>query len=330
MNMGKKIAVILLGFITLLIIAAVVAWQVIRISPQYSIYQLYSAIDQHDYEKFKQYVDVEGIANSVIDKAFAQVEAESKKEVANNDPFYQLGYNLGLGMVASLKPQLKETMVSDIKKAVEEGSFKKDYKPKNIVDIFTAIEVKKTGKVADVAIKAQGKDSLKLKMRDINGYWQVFAMDVPLPQTNKIGTTSPSETTYQAKFGEKVDINRGWFLTVEKPEDYKPTDYSTPKEGNKYVSAKVTYENTTDKPDSYSTYNFKLKDNKDFSYSDTYSGREPKLSSGDLEAKGKVTGYITFEIPEENNAVSVVYSGSRSVIFTPSAPSSTSSALLKR
>lgn len=321
--MRKKFVIFLAGLGLLLVIASIIVWQVVKASPQYSVYQLYQAIDQHDYEKFKQYFDVEGISNNIIDKAFSSVTEESKKDSANKDPFSQLGYNLGLTFVASMKPQLKETMISSIKKAVEDGTFKKDYKPKSIFDIFTIIEVKKTGKVADVFIKAQGKENLKLKMRDVNNNWQVFDMDLPIPETNNPSATPTTETTYQAKYGERVDISQGWFLTVESPEDYISTNYSTPKEGNKFVTTKITYENTTDKPDSYSTYNFKLKDNQNFSYSDTYSGKEPKVDSGELEANGKVTGYITFEMPKDNNPVSVVYSGSKSVIFISSNPTVT-------
>lgn len=323
MSMNKRLAVILSGLGVFLVIASIIVWQIVKASPQYSIYQLYQAIDQHDYEKFKQYVDVEGISNNIIDKALTSTTEESKKDTSNNDPFYQLGYSLGLGLVNSMKPQLKETMITGIKKAVEDGSFKKDYKPKSIPDIFSVIEVKKTGKVADVIIKSQGKDNLKIKMRDMNGYWQIFDMDLPLPETNKPSATPQTETTYQAKFGERVDITQGWFLTVESPEEYKPTGYSTPKEGNKFIVVKITYENTTDKPNSYSTFNFKLKDNQNFSYSYTYGGKEPKIDSGDLEAKGKVTGYLSFEIPKDNKPISIIYSGSKSVIFTSPTPSAT-------
>lgn len=322
--MGKKLAIILSGFIGVLLLSAFVGWQIIKVSPQYSLYQVYQAVDKHDYETFKKYVDVEGISNNVIDKVLASTTEESKKDTSNNDPFYQLGYNLGLSLITQMKPRLKEEMISGIKKAVEEGNFKKEYKPKNIFDYYGIVKVKMDGKVADIAIKMQGKEDLKLKMRDVGDYWQVFDMDLPIPKANSSDTTS-SETTTQSKFGERVDISQGWFLTVDAPEDYKPTGYSTPKEGNKYIVAKVTYENTTDKPDSYSTYNFKLKDNKDFSFSDTYGGKEPRIESGDLEAKGKVTGYMTFEIPKDNQPISIVYSGSISVIFIFPNPSVTPS-----
>lgn len=312
--MGKKLAIILSSIVGILLLVAFIGWQVIKVSPQYSVLQVYQAVDKHDYEKFAKYVDVEGISNTLVDEAFAQATEDTTKDSSNNDPFYQLGQSIGLGLITSMKPQLKEKIVTEIKKAVEEGKFQKDYKPKSYFDYFSAVKTEKDGKTATVTIKTQGKEDLKFKMRDLNGYWQIFNMDLPVPKTD--ASSSQSETTQQAKFGERVDIGQDWFLTVEAPAEYKPTGYSTPKEGNKYVSVKITYENTTDAPNSYSTYNFKLKDDKDFSYSDTYGGRDPRIDSGDLEANGKVTGYMTYEIPKENEPKSIVYSGSKSVVFS--------------
>lgn len=60
---------------------------------------------------------------------------------------------------------------------------------------------------------------------------------------------------------------------------------------------------------------------KDFLYSDTYGGKEPGLDSGTLEAKGKVSGYMTFEIPKENQPISLLYDDSKSVLFTSPAAS---------
>ncbi|MCL5409654.1 MAG: DUF4352 domain-containing protein [Patescibacteria group bacterium] len=313
--MGKKIAIILTGVVGILLVVAFIGWQFIKVSPQYSVYQIYQATSQHDYEKFKKYVDVEGISNNVIDKALAQATESTTKDTSNNDPFYQLGQTIGIGLINSMKPQLKEKMTTEIKKAVEEGTFKTAYKPKNIFGYFNTVQANKDGKVATVTIKTQGKDDLTFKMRDLGGYWQIFDMELPVPEVDT--TKSPTETTFQAKYGERVDIGSGWYLTVEAPAEYKPTGYSTPKEGNKYVAVKITYENTTNAPDSYSTYNFKLKDDKDFSYSDTYGGKDPSIESGDLEANGKVTGYMTFEIPQDNNPKSLIYSGSKSVVFSP-------------
>ncbi len=315
--MGKRLKIILSVLVVLLVVSAIIGWQIIKSSPQYSIYQVYQAVNKHDYEKFKKYVDVEGISNNVIDKVLASATEETKNNTSS-DPFYQLGQTFAIGLFTSMKPKLKEEMVSGIQKAVEQGDFKKDYQPKNVTNFFSLVEVKKNGKVADVVIKAQGKDNLKLKMREINGYWQIFDMDLPAPKidTTKEGSQDGSQTL-KAKFGERIDINQGWFLTVDKPEVYQPSDsWSVPKEGNKYISVKITYENTTDKLNSYSITNFKLKDDKSFSYSETYGGKKPNLDSGDLEAKGKVNGYLTFEIPKDSEPTSIIYSGSKSIVFT--------------
>lgn len=314
--MGKRLKIALLVSFVLLMASGIIGWQ-IKSSPQYSIYQVYQAVSKRDYDKFKKYVNVEDVSNNVIDKALASATEQTKNNTSN-DSFYQLGQSFAMGLIISMKPRLKEEMALGIQKAVERGDFKTEYKPRNVFNFFNLVLVKKNGKVADVVIKAQDRDDLKLKMRDKGGYWQVFDMDMTLPKTDNSNTASQTENaTIQAKFGDKVDITQGWFLTVDVPEVYNSTDsYLGPEEGSKYISVKITYENTTEKQDSYSTYNFKLKDSENFSYDDTYGGKAPRLDSGNLEAKGKINGYLTFEIPKENEPKSVIYSGSKSVVFT--------------
>src|SRR3989344_2594016 len=110
--MGKKLAIILSGFLGVLLLSAFIGWQIVKVSPQYSLYRIYQAINKHDYETFKKYVDVEGISTNVVDKAIASATEESKSDTSNNDPFYQLGYTFGIGLITSMKPQLKAEMIS--------------------------------------------------------------------------------------------------------------------------------------------------------------------------------------------------------------------------
>ncbi len=311
--MNKK--VIISGIAVILFVTVFLGWKTVKASPQYSVYQIYQATKKHDYEKFKKYVNVDEVSENVVDKVLEKATEETASDTSNDDPFYQLGQSIGLGLIASMKPQLKEQMVTEIKKTVEEGTFQEGYKPKNVLSYFKLVKTEKDGKVATITISSPDEeDELTFKMRNEGGYWQIFDMELPIPESEI--SESSSETTYQAQFGERVDIGSGWYLTVEAPEEYMATGYSSPEAGNKYVAVKITYENTTSTPSSYSTYNFKLKDNEDFSYSDTYGGREPAIESGDLEANGKVTGYMTFEMPENNEPKSIIYSGSKSVIFS--------------
>src|SRR3989344_3419497 len=139
--MGKRLKIILSVLVVLLVISVIISWQIIKSSPQYSIYQLYQAINQHDYKKFQQFVDVEGLSNNVFDKVLASVTEESKKDVSN------LGQSIGWGLITFMEPKFKEEMISGIQKEVEQGDFKKEYQPKGIFDYLNAVEVKKSGKV---------------------------------------------------------------------------------------------------------------------------------------------------------------------------------------
>lgn len=309
--MESRTKLILAGVFIALILLIGLGVRVALSSPQYSLYQMYGAVKEHNYEKFKKYVDIDSVTTNVVDKAIES--AKQNTDTTSGNVWENLGATFAVSLFDSMKPGFKTTLTSTIQKAVEEGTFKSDYKPKNIIQIFQMISVKRDGKVADITIKAKGVSDLHIKMRNLNGYWQVFDMDLPAPSTND---TSSSETTTQAKYGDRVDISQGWFLTVEAPTDYvNPNEFEQPKSGNKNVAIKVSYENTTDKPDSFSISNFKLKDDKDFSYSRTYGGKTPALEDSTLEAHGKVNGYLTFEIPTDTQSTSVVYSGTKSVVF---------------
>lgn len=319
MSFLKSKKIILPVFLFIFIIIGLASWQYIIRTPQYSIFQMYRAVSKHDYERFSKYVDVEGVVDKLVDKAIDEAFAETEEETKSEDSWYQMGYELGAslaeGLIMSWKPKLKEELVKQFREEVEKGSFRDDYKPANISEAYKFAQVEREGKVARVTLTKEGEE-MKLMMRSVDNYWQIFEMDFPLPETNLGEEISESESTAEVRFGERVDITLGWFLTIEKTELYNPSStWDLPKEGFKFVTVKVTYENTTEQTDYLSIDNLKLKDTENFSYSYYYSGREPEIESGDLESNGIVTGYVTFEIPTTSEPLSVVYSGTRSLIF---------------
>lgn len=272
---------------------------------------MYKAVEAHDYETFTRYVDVDSVIDNVVDKALKETEEEASVE---GDVWAEFGKSLAEGFIALMKPRLKEEAKSQIRKQIESGEFKKNYQPKNLVNAITKIKVKKEGKVADVVLMNEENKELSLKMRKMDRYWQVFDMDFELGEESK--TSGESQ---QLKFGEKTDIGEGWFLTIQEPELYESSDiWESAKEGYKLVSTEITYENTSEKTDSFSLSNLKVKDTQNHSYSDyLFGGKEPALESGDLEPKGTVKGFVTFEILEDAEVQSVIYTGSyKTIIFS--------------
>jgi hypothetical protein len=75
-------------------------------------------------------------------------------------------------------------------------------------------------------------------------------------------------------------------------------EFIQPKPGNRFVAIEVLYENTGGGKVSYGTYDWKLVDGSGFSYSQSYTGKDPALQSGDLQAGEKARGFITYEVPQ--------------------------------
>jgi hypothetical protein len=153
-------------------------------------------------------------------------------------------------------------------------------------------------------------------------YWIVVSINVDdfkkiSPETikasdSKTASQAEEKKNLSAKFGEKIAIDTGWFITVEKPETYvTPKDsFDKPKSGNKFVTVSILYTNETSKEDTINPENLTLKDDEGQSYKMSFMGvRKPEISDGDLvPANDKLKGYATYEVPENVEIVKAIYS----------------------
>ncbi len=271
---------------------------------------MYKAVEAHDYETFTKYADVDSVVDNMLDK----ILEESKQEEPAGDEWYELGKSFAEGLIMMMKPRLKEEAKSEMRRQIESGEFKKEYKPQNIVKAFTKIRVQKEGKVANVTLTKEDDETFSLKMRKKDGYWQVFDMEFDLPE---IETEKTEEGAQQLRFGDRADIGGGWFLTAQEPEVYESSDiWESTKEGYKLVSTEITYENISEETSFFSLSNLKVKDTQNHSYSDyLFGGKEPALESGDLEPKGTVKGFVTFEILKDAEVQSLIYTGAYKTII---------------
>jgi len=277
---------------------------------------MYNAVKSHDYATFTKFADIDTIVSNVLDKALAQSQKEQAAKTSG-DQWEQLGANFAQGLITAFKPALIQKAKDEVKKQVEEGTFQTSYKPGNMITGFFSIKVQKDGKVANVTVPTQDPKTkpLSLKMRQQNGYWQVFDMNIDL--SNAMESPQVTQTTTRVKLGTRTDIGGGWFIAIASPSAYvSNNEFETPKEGNRFVATEITYENTTDQSDTYSLSHLSLKDTDDHSFSYSYmGGKEPQLSNDTLEAKGKVKGFVTFEIPETAQIKSIIYNGTEKTII---------------
>lgn len=188
--MKKKL---LIGLPALLIILGLFVWIYVRSTPQYSLFLTSSAIRAHDYKTFTKYVDIDTVVSNVIDDALAQ-SAKEQAKAPQGDQWYQLGQSFAQGLITAMKPTLIQKAKDEVQKEVETGTFKNNYSSNNLVVQFFAIKVKQDGKVADVTIPANNPKNkpLVVKMRQTNGYWQIFNMAL---DTSNLNNTSAATAT---------------------------------------------------------------------------------------------------------------------------------------
>lgn len=310
----------LLFFIPLVVL---LGWFYIHSTPQYSLYQIRRAIISHDYEMFSKYVDIDSLVDSLIAQSLASQKSQVNQKEENE--WEKMGSIVAQGLVSVMKPALKEQVKAVIKKQVESGESeeKKFLQANKPIEAFTKVQVRREGKIAKVTFPNPDGDmtDTQMVMRQKESYWQLIDMNFDFQSVKedmgKLDTTTTKQSIVDAKFGDRTEIATGVFITVNQPEDYVPTsEWDKPETIKKFVVTDVIYENTSHEKVSLSISNLKLKDEEDHAYSYKYSGKEPKLESGDLGPGETLRGFVTFEMLKDSTIKSVIYSSSyKTIIF---------------
>lgn len=316
----KKLLISLGAVVAIILIAGFLAWNYIVTTPAYSFFQIYSAIKAKDYNSFTKYADVDSIVTSVVNKVMDKAQADMEK-TSDQSGLGDWGKSFGEGLIAMMKPAIISQAKAAIKKGVESGvllNADKNAKNASLLVLLSKTKVTKDGENVDVTYIGDDKKPVTFKMRQTKDkYWQIYDMDLDLSGVPNSNTSSDiTSNTQRAKFGQRVSLGSGWFLTVLEPTDYTFGSY-TPQDGNKLIALEATYENTTNTADTYSISNVKIKDTQNHEYSPMYvGGKDPSLDGSTLEAQGKVDGFLTFEVPQSTQVQSVIYSnGDVTIVF---------------
>lgn len=134
----------------------------------------------------------------------------------------------------------------------------------------------------------------------------------PVSQNNT--TTSQQEVSQPTvapakayKMGDLVDLD-GKTIVVNDVAPYTSNNqFMVPKSGNKYMSVDLTLTNNSKDAFSYNVLNFRLQDDKDYSYDHAVSDQEPYLTVGAIQPGEKVRGFITYEIPQGNTPAKLIF-----------------------
>lgn len=151
-------------------------------APQYSLKQAAEAVEEHDLRKFKKYVDTEDVAERFVDDIVSQAASETSGGSAAGE----LGAALGQGLARLMKPRLIDRLVSSVERYVETGelpdgggSSAQGLDPELLRENLQGIEKANIdGSTATVALRFQDVRAdtsavVKLRLREMDGYWQV-------------------------------------------------------------------------------------------------------------------------------------------------------------
>ncbi len=322
--MKKKLLIIVPAVLLVLL----VGWYLyFRTTAQFAILQLAGAYKSHDITLAKTYMDIDALSSQVGDEVEKAIRDEMNKPSTSTNEWEKLGAEYAKTWIESMIPGLVQKTKDEMKKAMEDSIEGKD--PKEGVypmfrilswrDILPGgkIKVQNSGAIRLVSVPSQRSFILTFRMRKEDGQWKIVRWEnlsevsKALADENlKKQSESEAAKSKNAKFGERVNIFEGWYLTVNAPQPYTSTGYSQPKDGDKYMTIEVTYENSGSTAGTYDPSNFELKDAEDHRYKRDYSGKEPQLNDGTLPPNQKAKGYITYEIPTTAKISQVIYSSS--------------------
>ena len=122
-----------------------------------------------------------------------------------------------------------------------------------------------------------------------------------------------SQTASKVNYSEigKTGILNSYAITVHNVSIYR-SEFLQPNPGNKIVIIDITQENRGSHSVDYNAYDFRLKDDENFSYEVSFTDKEPAFSYGSLIKDQKVRGFLPFEIPKNNIPTELIFTPSLS------------------
>lgn len=165
---------IVLGVVVLALLGGVFWYVNFTRSPEYSLGQLASAVENKDWDGVEKYVDIEALIGQVVDAA-------TSKALEEDDSGFGA---LAAGLAQSMKPALVQQVKDSLKEGVEQGPSDEDGAPGGaLAGVFIAKKVKSVTYIGDealVTVEVPDGDStyeLKLKMKRVDNFWRVVGIE---------------------------------------------------------------------------------------------------------------------------------------------------------
>ena len=124
-------------------------------------------------------------------------------------------------------------------------------------------------------------------------------------ETQSKEAEKPSSRTY--KIGDEVKLE-GKVLTVHSVSPYtSKNQFIAPESGNKFVVVDITMRNDSGEAFDFNFSEFKLQDNKDYTYDDAFTDKEPSIGFEVIQPGQKFRGFLDYEIPKSNTPTKLIF-----------------------
>lgn len=162
------IGAIVIGFVFM----GFLTWRNIKASPQFSLLQMYRAIEKADYDKFYRYIDLDSVIDGLISEYTQSVSFVTIPEMEENYPAY-----------FDFDQATKDLFQKELKSQIEKGEFMglENLQIATVKDIFTvwnAIKVKMVEKIAHVTLSNGKNKEITFHMKQKGDFWQVIALEI--------------------------------------------------------------------------------------------------------------------------------------------------------
>jgi len=146
------------------------------LSPTYSLGRAAAAARNHDLATFEKYVDVDGVARSVVEAASRKATSSAAAESAKN-PWAAAGAAIGQGFVQMMKPKMTEEVASQLRRAIERPAVSASGEGASADQpTFEVRDIVRDGRAATVTVDITSKEGswvAKATMRDRGWHWQI-------------------------------------------------------------------------------------------------------------------------------------------------------------
>ncbi len=155
---------IISGIVIILAISSAYAY--IRTTPRYSLYQLRSAMENHDPERALLFIDIDSIVDNLLR------DVMQKQDVSPKNQWEKAGNDLGKGLVLMMVPAMKESLKAQFKSAIASADGKNDLQKIKSGGLWDG-EITVNGGSAILAINNNGVTKFRM-IKSSNGYWKII------------------------------------------------------------------------------------------------------------------------------------------------------------